>query len=236
MYQGRFHRSGYKQKQNSPRALRPQLNGMSKLLISISSCQYFEDHGLNQPLRDTWIPEANRLGIDYKFFHGEGAIPKNDVVVLPVVDALYGLTEKAKAKAQWAYDSGYEYVFSCFPDTYIRPERLLMCGFEGADYMGNVYQFPDSAPFCQGGPGYFLSRKMCEAVFNHPLSYLNDDCFIGDVLNRAGVNRVHHSGFKAFGPGPLRCNDTITNHLSTQPGGYTVHSVYEEHKRWLESL
>ena len=208
---------------------------MSKLLVSISSCQYFEKTGLNQPLRDTWLPELTRLGVDYKFFHGAGATPKSDVVVLPVVDELYGLTEKAKAKAKWAFDSGYDYVFSCFPDTYVNPERLLNCGFENYDYLGNIHQFPGSAPFCQGGPGYFLSRKACEIIFSSPLNYLNDDCFIGDLLNRADIKRADHRGFTAFGPGPLRGNDTITNHLSTQPGGYTANSVPDEHKRWLES-
>ena len=209
---------------------------MSKLLISISSCEHFEKTGLNQTLRDTWLPEAVRLGIDYRFFHGYDATPKDDVVVLPVVDQMYGLTEKAKAKAKWAFDSGYEYVFSCFPDTYVCPERLLTCGFEKFDYMGNLYKFPDAeAPFCQGGPGYCLSRKSCCAVFSSPFSYLNDDCFIGDTLYRAGVTTMHHSGFAMCGPGPTRSNQTITNHLSTQPGGFNVRSVHEEHRRWLES-
>lgn len=213
-----------------------QLNGMSKLLISISSCEYFERNGLNQPLRETWLAEAKKLGIDYKFFHGRGSTPKEDVVVLPVVDELYGLTEKAKAKAKWAHDSGYEYVFSCFPDTYTRPERLLMCGFEKCDYLGNVYKFPDSiASFCQGGPGYVLSKRACEAIFSSLENYLNDDCFIGDLLHRYGMRGVHHTGFTAFGPGPLRSNSSITNHLSTQPGGYTIRSVVEEHVRWLNS-
>lgn len=212
------------------------MNGMSKLLVSISSCQYFEKTGLNQPLRDTWLPELTKLGVDYKFFHGYGATPKSDVVVLPVVDELYGLTEKAKAKLKWAHDSGYEYVYSCFPDTYTRPERLIACGYEGVDYIGNRYKFDDSAPFCQGGPGYVLSRKACEVIFNHPQSYLNDDCYIGDVLYRAGVACIHHAGFTAFGPGPLKSNQTITNHLSTQPGGYTTNSVKTEHQRWMESL
>ncbi len=206
-----------------------------RTLISISSCEYFEKNGLNQPLRDTWLPEAVKLGFDYKFFHGEGATPKDDVVILPVVDELYGLTEKAKAKARWAFAAGYDFVFSCFPDTYTRPERLLTCGFENYDYLGNVYQFPDSAPFCQGGPGYFLSRKACLYVLGREASYLNDDTFIGDTLNRADIKRGNHVGFTAFGPGPIANNETVTNHLSTQPGGYTASSVLDEHRRWLES-
>ena len=207
-----------------------------RTLIAISSCEAFETSGLNSPMRGTWLPEAVRLGMDYKFFHGSGAIPKDDVIVLPVVDELYGLTEKAKAKLRWAVEQGYDYVFSCFPDTYVCPERLLACGFENFDYTGNVFTFPGSAPFCQGGPGYFISRRACEVVYTSQRSYLNDDTFIGDELHAVGIRPLDHRGFTAFGPGPLRTNDSITNHLSTQPGGYVGTSMLAEHKRWLESL
>src|SRR5579885_2679274 len=69
-----------------------------KILISISSCEIFEKSGLNDPLRETWLPDAVKLGMDYKFFHGAGSTEKEDVVVLPVDDSLGGLTEKAKAR------------------------------------------------------------------------------------------------------------------------------------------
>jgi hypothetical protein len=205
-----------------------------KVLVAISSCQRYEDSGLNNPIRETWLPALSSIGWDYKFFHGEGSTPKDDVVVLPVEDALFGLTEKAKAKLKWAY-SNYDYVFSCFPDTYAVPERLLTCGFEYSDYLGNVYRFPKSSAFCQGGPGYFLSRSACLRVFSCSKSYLNDDCFIGDVLDSEQVKRIDHRGFTAFGPGPLKSNQNITNHLSTQPGGFTAEGMKAEHRRWLES-
>lgn len=208
---------------------------MPKTLIAISSCEYFENNGLNQPLRDTWLPEAVSLGFDYKFFHGEGATPKGDVVVLPVVDELYGLTEKARAKLRWALDNGFDYVFSCFPDTYTCPERLKDSGYQNHDYFGNVHKFPEGAPFCQGGPGYMLSRKACELIVKEQSSYLNDDCWVGDTLSKGGVSATHHSGFTAFGPGPLSSNENITNHLSTQPCGYTGENVRAEHRAWMES-
>jgi hypothetical protein len=208
---------------------------MPKLLVSISSCESFETAGLNQPMRDTWLPDAVKLGIDYKFFHGSGSTPKSDVIVLPVDDGMGGLTEKAKAKAKWAFENGYDFVFSCFPDTYACAERLLTCGFEEFDYFGDVYQHPGGAPYCQGGAGYFLSRKACETLFRDPTSYLNDDCWIGDVLKREDIRRGDSREFKYVGPGPLKTNTVVSNHLSTQPGGYTVDKMPAEHKRWLDS-
>lgn len=207
----------------------------TRILIAISSCEVFETSGLNAPARETYLPDAVKLGMDFKFFHGRGASPKEDVVILDVPDEMYGLTEKAKEKARWAVEQGYDYVFSCFPDTYVCPERLITTGFGMLDYLGNVHQFPGSAPFCQGGPGMMFSRRACEILANDSTSYLNDDCWASDVLVKAGIHPVHNPAFTAFGPGPLKTNSSITNHLSTVPGGFTREVMYEEHRRWLES-
>jgi hypothetical protein len=170
----------------------------------------------------------------YKFFHGSGATPKEDVVVFEEVpDGMCGLTEKLKAKCRWAVSQGYDYTFSVFPDTYMCPERLLSIV---GDYVGNRYQFPNCAPFAQGGPGYLLSRRSCEILANEPSSYLNDDTWAGDVLHKAGVHLINDQCFTAFGPGPQKNNYSKTVHLSTQPGGYTGENLRQEHKRWLESL
>ena len=209
---------------------------MPRVLIAISSCETFERSGLNSPLRETWLPNLSKFGCDYRFFHGSGSSQKNDVVILNVVDEMYGLTEKLKAKCRWAVERGYEYMFSAFPDTYTCPEKLIEVINTCPDYLGNVHQFPGSVPFVQGGPGVILSRKSCEILSNDPSSYLNDDCWASDVLIKHGINAVHHPGFTAFGPGPLRDNSSITNHLSTQPNGYTAESLYAEHRRWLESF
>lgn len=206
---------------------------MLRTLIAISSCEYYENAGLNDPMRTTWLPEATKLGMDYYFFHGAGSIAKSDVIVLSVEDALFGLTEKAKAKIRWAYEQGYDYIFSCFPDTYACPERLLRSGFEKHDYFGNVFCHAGGFPFCQGGPGYFLSRKACEAILKDKSSYLNDDCWIAGALLKEGITAADCQGFTPFGPGPLKGNGNITNHLSTQPGGFTKHNMQEEHERWL---
>jgi hypothetical protein len=209
---------------------------MSRILVSISSCEAYEKGGLNDPMRQTWLWDALKCGMDYKFFHGAGSAPKDDVIVLSVDDSLGGLSEKAKAKARWAVDNGYDYVFSCFPDTYACAARLISCNFSHYDYYGRVHQHVGGPPYCQGGPGYFLSRKACEKIASTPGSYLNDDCWVGDILNVPYISRGHNPNFTYVGPGPLKNNTSITNHLSTQPCGFTPEGMLAEHRRWLGSL
>lgn len=206
-----------------------------RTLIAISSCQSFEDSGLNDPIRHTWGADAKKLGMDVVFFHGQGSTPKEDVVVVNVVDEMYGLTEKLKAKCKWSVEHGYDAVFSCFPDTYASAQRLLDSYKVPQDYLGNVYQFSGSEPFCQGGPGYFLSRRACEILSKDQTSYLNDDCWASDVLSKHGIHPIHDARFTAFGPGPLKSNDSVTVHLSTQPCGYTGENLLQAHRDWLKS-
>jgi hypothetical protein len=208
---------------------------MPKTLVAISSCQSYEDSGLNQPLRDTWLPEIVKYKMDYKFFHGEGSSSREDVVQIGCNDAYYDLTSKTKLKLQWALSHSYDYVFCCFPDTYVCAERLVICGFEKYDYLGTVFCHPRGNAYCQGGCGYFLSIRAAEIVANDSRNYSNEDCFVADILKGAGILPVHHEGFRYSGPGPLRTNNVVANHLSTQPGGYTATSMLREHENWIKS-
>jgi len=204
-------------------------------LVALSSCQAYEDLGLNQPLRDTWLTELPE-GWDYKFFHGRGSNSREDVINLDVVDELYGLTEKAKAKFRWAISEGYDYIFSCFPDLYARPERLRDCGFRNHSYFGTTAHNCPGPAYCQGGAGFFLRTDAAKLVADSRESYLNDDCFVSGILRQHGIIPVHDDRFKYLGPGPLKSNDVVSNHLSPVPGGYTREVMLGEHRRWLESL
>jgi len=210
---------------------------MSKLLIAISSCQYYEDHGLSQPMRDTWLPDATALGIDYTFFYGIGAKAKDDVILVDANDGYYDLTTKTKEKIKWALLQNYEYMFACLTDCYASAERLLHSGFEKYDYFGDVYCHADGKPYCQGGPGYFLSRRAMEILNNHPTNYANEDCWVGDVLYTHPELKVGDS--KDFvwcghlqGMGPSKNNTHITAHLSNADGGYVASLMHEKHKQW----
>jgi hypothetical protein len=208
---------------------------MSKVLIAISSCEQYECRDLNSPLRDTWLQELPE-NWSYKFFHGRNSQPGKDVINLDVEDGMGGLTEKAKAKLRWAVGQEYDYVFSCFPDIYARPDRLATCDFKNFPYYGTTAHCCAGPKYCQGGAGYFLRRDAAEVVANSSKSFLNDDCFVGCILREHGILPTHDDRFKYLGPGPLRTNDVIANHLSPQPGGYTAEGMFQEHRRWLESL
>jgi hypothetical protein len=210
---------------------------MPKILIAISSCQYYEDHGLSQPMRDTWLPEAVSLGMDYKFFYGRGAKRKDDVVIVDSHDGYYDLTTKTKEKVKWALLQEYDYMFACLTDCYASAERLLSSGFEKYDYFGDVYCHADGKPYCQGGPGYFLSRRAMEILNEDPSNYANEDCWVGDVLAKYSGLKIGDS--KDFvwcghleGAGPSKNNTHITAHLSNADGGYVASLMHEKHKQW----
>lgn len=212
-----------------------QWDNMPKTLIAISSCQLYEDKGWHDAARQTWLPEAKALGFDYKFFFGRGAKEKDDVVVVDSHDAYYDLTTKQKEKIKWAIFQNYDYVFSCLADCYASAERLRNSGFEKYDYFGDIYCHPGGIPYCQGGPGYFMSRAACDIVAAASSNYPNEDCWTGDVL--AGHSLVRQSSkdfvwqghIPGFGPAPN--NTHITAHLSNADGGFRPELMWEKHRQ-----
>lgn len=204
------------------------------VLIALSSCQAYEDNGWNQALRETWLPDLQKHGWEYRFFHGRDAKPGKDIVIVDSHDGYFDLTTKTKEKCRWALTQGFNYIFMCFPDTYVCVERLVNCGFREFDYYGRVHQHPGGQPYCQGGPGYFLNREAAQIVRNDPRNYPNEDCYVGDILS-GRVKMGCNEDFKHLGPGPLVTNTSITNHLSTQPNGFSGQVLRLEHRDWLNS-
>lgn len=220
-----------------------------RVLIAILSCHLYEDNGNNQASRDTWIPLIP-LNVDYKFFFGQRPgvhdaalhiLPK-DVVKLNVPDDYQHVTYKAKAMQKWAYDHDYDFVFTCYPDTYVEPNRLLSSGFEKHDYSGNFCTFSGST-YCQGGAGYWKSKKSIKILLEspiteagtlvrRPLRALNraprpeptvsvyswaEDKWAGEILaQHPEISKRHDSryGVDVTGAGPQISNDMITLHLS----------------------
>ena len=213
-----------------------------KILVAISSCSKYEAN--HQSMRDTWLKEAVTLGMDYLFFverspepHRPGRKIHSDTVVTNGDE--WAMTDRLKFKIKYAYDHGYDFVFCCFPDTYVRPERLLLSGFEKFDYFGTVYCHPNGTPYCQGGAGYMLSRKAMEAAFTDPSDYLNDDCWLGDVLGKTALARGHSEDFHQWWGSPEKSNTSVTCHLSHTSNSlgvvYDASFMYREHQHWLES-
>lgn len=187
-------------------------------------------------MRDTWLPEAVNLGMDYKFFYGRTAKPRSDVVITDANDAYYDLTTKTKEKIKWALMQNYDYMFSCLADCYASAQRLLSSDFKKYDYFGNVFCHPEGKPYCQGGPGYFLSNKAMRILDQNASNYPNDDCWVGDAFCGKDIKWGDSKDFVVWGHlaghGPASNNTHITAHLSNADGGYKPESMHEKHKQW----
>lgn len=220
-----------------------------KLLVAMSSCQLFEDNGSNQTARECWLSDLAAYGMDYKFFHGQQAVERNDVVVLDVPDDYGHLTYKTRANRKWAMDNGYEFVFQCFPDTYCRPERLAICDFRDFDYYGD-FRGETAGPdnYCSGGPGYwtshrvneFLARAPITGVWRDEITPYAEDLWVGKILASYRQLRFRYSHNGNFvnrgtrGDGPLKSNAVISTHLSC-PDRYYPERMRSKHREWLAS-
>lgn len=146
-------------------------------------------------------------GAAVRFFLGrrDGYQPSPDEVMLPVEDTYEGLPAKTRGICRWAVERGYDWIFTCDDDTYVRPERLLSSGFEQYDYVGR-FRGPSGgypAPYCSGF-GYWLSRRAMQIVAAQPLSKdTADDRWIGNVLLTAGIRGALDERYQV-----LKCDDS----------------------------
>ena len=136
-----------------------------KILIAIVSCKLFKENGNNQAVRDTWL--KGLCGADYKIFMGQGATATcSDEVVLQAPDDYQNVTYKTKEMYKYAHRNEYDYIFKCYPDTYVCSSRLLASGFEDYDYVGNYACKPMSGSYCCGGTGYWTSKAAYDLMLN----------------------------------------------------------------------
>lgn len=216
---------------------------MDKFLIAISSCWRFESNGWNNALRDTWLRDAEKLGIDYRFFFGNqlGIFPSKfpeDAVVVNTGDDYYSLMYKTFAKFRWVLDHGYETMFHCYHDTYACAERLVLP--TGVDYFGDYYHQDPRQPWahdsygnsCQSGQGVFLSRRALKNVVEEfakldpsTLNIREEDWWTGASITKHSElvvqdTRNMTTNLTPNDQGPRRSNQIVSCHLSTiDPGG-----------------
>lgn len=206
-----------------------------KLLIAISSCQRFEDNGWNDAIRNTWLKDAESLGVDYKFFIGSGGTYKPDIVIVPAGDDYFSLVYKTLEKYIWVLNNGYDQVFHCYHDTYACVERIKSVAEEEYDYYGDYFHVDSRQPWhhesygshCQSGAGAFLSRKALQYVVDgfpniirqHPQIW-EEDLWTGRILRehediQIGSTKFMPCNLTEFDPGPKKNNKIISVHLST---------------------
>jgi hypothetical protein len=233
-----------------------------RLLVAISSCGDFESNGHNQALRDTWLKDlADFPSLDYKFFFGEGqnAPQLADSILLPGVPDDYGhLTYKTQASLRWAHGEGYDFVFRCFPDTFVKVDRLMACPFWDYDYYGDFRReeggrtdggtgefrptLQQAQNYASGGAGYWLSRKAFFLLLDAPVTGVwrdeittyAEDLWVGNILGR-GPKLKYFDDRRFVNQGsaywPNFDNDAITAHMSC-PVRYDKSMMYAAWKRW----
>ena len=157
-------------------------------------------HPLTQELNARNQP---KLPFDY--------VPEADEVVLHAPDDLAHLAYKAKAAWQWALDTGYDYMFTCFCDTYIDIPRLMRSGFEQHPFTGMTY---DANRCPQGGAGYWLDRKCMQILTNEHVFFWADDGWAGWALQKHNIYLNNDLKYAQYPDVPAQQNDTISVHLS----------------------
>lgn len=198
-----------------------------KVLIAIFSCQRYAKR--RAALRETWLQDVPGE-VDWRFFVGKvrGVGPglETNLEVLECWDDYGHLCWKMKEMLEWARERGYDYVFKCDDDTFVVPQRLLSSGFDLHDFVG--WQWP-GRPFPYGGPGYWLSRRMIDAVLEHglPLEGM-EDVMVGKAAVEAGIPLFHDpryvSGLTSDDVLPGPGNDLISYHHCDMPAAHSAFS------------
>jgi hypothetical protein len=220
-----------------------------KILIAISSCGDYESNGNNQALRETWLRDLVGLdGVDYGFFFGEGqdAPQLADSVLLPGIPDDYAhLTYKTRESLRWAHAEGYDFVFRCFPDTFVKVDRFFACPFWDYDYYGDFRSesTEQTGNYASGGAGYWLSRKAFELLLYTPVTGIwrdeittsAEDLWVGNRLGAAQVKLRYFDDKRFVNKGsiywPNFDNDAVTAHMSC-PLPYDKSMMYAAWKRW----
>lgn len=233
-----------------------------KILVAISSCGDFERNLNNQAMRDTWLPELARHGIDYKFFFGVGqkAPQLEDSVILPEVPDDYGhLTYKTRESLAWAMDHGYDGVFRCFPDTYVHVDRLMASDFRLYDYYGDFRReeggrtdggsgefrptLQQAQNYASGGAGYWLNRKAIEFLIHAPilgvwrddLTPYVEDLWVGNILGKCGEKLAYFDDARFCNKGSRMWPEPKNDVITAHmscPEAYDRKRMYAAHAVW----
>lgn len=217
-----------------------------KVLIGILSCH--KRAFVSSVLRETWLDYGR---VDYRFFFGSDRIgvphdprrpawaqddskkPLSDEVFLVVPDDLRQQPIKTRAMVSWAYNRGYDFLFKCDDDTYVRVPRLLASGFEKYAYSGHVRTTSIFGPgkevvHAQGGAGYWIDRACMEILLRHDTTTNGaEDINVARVLLRQGISPVHDARYSPdMATIPTPENDQITAHNCGEEDLRTIHSRF----------
>lgn len=158
--------------------------------------------------------------------------PEADEVVLTAPDDLAHLAYKAREMWRWAHDRTYDYVFTCFCDTYIDVQRLMRSGFEQHEFTGMTY---DTNRCPQGGAGYWMDSRCLGIMANERVDFWADDGWAGWTLQKQGIWLNNDLRYAQYDNVPKPSNDTISVHISEHvvrptPVYDVMQGIYQEMK------
>ena len=116
-----------------------------KILFAVNSWHVAAQRGFHQVIRETWGKDV--APADLRFF-----IPKvpnhalqNDEVFLDVSWDYERICIEVQEMLRWSVEQGYDYTLMASTDSFLLPQKVLNCGFEGYDYAGD-WAFSESVP------------------------------------------------------------------------------------------
>ena len=199
-----------------------------KPIILIAAYQGYKARGDQDACRGTYLKEWGHL-IPHRFVYDreyKDECAPDEIIV----DAPTGFMEcvfKTHLGVKWAFENGYDYVFSVPTDCYIAIPRLLASGYEKLDYTG----FRADEGHIGGGSGYWLSKRaMIFIAWDEPiLDY--EDRWVGDTLRARGIKAVHDYRYRSREMFPI--DNAITMHLSKATGVYEPTWMIDVHTKFM---
>lgn len=144
--------------------------------------------------------------------------PQDDEVVVSCPDGYLYLGHKTWHSHKWALDHGADFIFQCFPDTFIDIPKLMASGYENQDFIGWEIGGGKDRKYAAGGNGYWLSRKATEILLTEPVDDWAEDRWVGTALSRRGFRILHDTRYSQ--KLPHSDNRIITAHLCDTPNVY----------------
>ena len=187
------------------------------VLIGIASCMRY--HERRAAIRDTWLRRYHGTVVFCTGFGENGRLLENDIVTLDCEDTYEKLPHKMLLffRTLLRHDQ-FDWMFKCDDDTYVKCESWHALLHNATwDYGGRVYAGSGGGafnrahhinkvtdvkfkhkhqgiwrgPWCQGGDGYFLSRRAVSILAEHieppDPNELYEDKMVGDILRSSGI-------------------------------------------------
>ena len=153
-----------------------------------------------EAIRDTWLSYVPPDKADVRFFMGRGSVPEHpDEIALDCDDSYMGLPEKVREIARWALANGYEYMLKCDDDTVIRPEALLMSGYQYYPYSGKLNRNLDGFTVPVGF-NWWISKECMQIVSNAelPPGDNDDEKWVAWNLHLHGIHLHHDQRYELY--------------------------------------